>query len=276
MDAYVIPAATSLLIPAAYLLVTARREFWRAVLLWLIWPIITYCTVMAWEMLTRSPGPGAFSDALLGLSLLSAILILPWLLFSGLVLGLAVAIRSVFRGPEPSPAKPERVVVPQEPIAQYEAGYAGERKVSDERKQTSPDGTIAVEFEPVEWYNNLWMFPPRITDVNSGDVVLDAWGQDWDVRVEFPATVRSFSNVRDIAVRRSKRYWILKKQATKSCNCGASRARSRLHPSARSSQASTPPVAVRRRRSMPILSTNRKSHPPKRASKRRWPFHAQC
>lgn len=53
-------------------------------------------------------------------------------------------------------------------------------------RHISPDGTIRVETEAVEWGNSHWVQTPRVIDLASGRVVLDLWGSDWDATISYP------------------------------------------------------------------------------------------
>lgn len=190
MMTYLIPALLSFLIPAVYLATAAQGRFRYAATLWLFWPVVVYFCVIVWEVLTRAPVADPFSNALLGLSLLSAFLILPWLLISALIIGLAIGLRRLFKRSETLTKQDQTKVVatPPDPYRQPTdtGASAAEPEISDATTATSPDGTISVEFEPIEWYNNLWLSPPRVTDLSTGRIVLSLWGHDWDARVEYP------------------------------------------------------------------------------------------
>jgi hypothetical protein len=57
-------------------------------------------------------------------------------------------------------------------------------------RRISPDGTIRVDSEAVEWGNSHWVYTPRVTDIASGRVVLDLWGTDWDATIAWPGNRR--------------------------------------------------------------------------------------
>ncbi|WP_421993413.1 hypothetical protein [Roseococcus sp.] len=56
--------------------------------------------------------------------------------------------------------------------------------------RVSPDGTIRVEVEAVEWGSSRWVYSPRVIDVPTGRVVLDLWNTDWDATIDFPGPRR--------------------------------------------------------------------------------------
>jgi len=57
-------------------------------------------------------------------------------------------------------------------------------------RHISPDGTIRVETEAVEWGNSQWVQTPRVIDTASGRVVLDLWNSDWDASISYPGNRR--------------------------------------------------------------------------------------
>lgn len=196
MTPLLILAFASLLIPVAYLLTVSHGRFWRAATLWLVWPAIVFATWVAWEMLNRAPVPNSLRNALLGFSLLSAFLIIPWMIVSAAVISLALLVRRVFKSFGSQPVQTDR----SEPFLSHpkpESSFEGECEESDAPelgaalRSTQTDGTIRVEFEPIEWYNGFWMSPPRVTDAVSGKIILDLWGQDWDAQVGYPGPRQS-------------------------------------------------------------------------------------
>ena len=57
-------------------------------------------------------------------------------------------------------------------------------------RHISPDGTIRIDSEAVEWGNSHWVYTPRVTDIASGRIVLDLWGMDWDATIAWPGNRR--------------------------------------------------------------------------------------
>lgn len=57
-------------------------------------------------------------------------------------------------------------------------------------RHISPDGTIRIETEAVEWGNSHWVQTPRVVDIASGRVVLDLWNSDWDATISYPGNRR--------------------------------------------------------------------------------------
>ena len=75
-------------------LAPARRRG-RIMLMWLASPTLVYVGLIAFEVATRPPQPKLFENAILGFSLISAFLIIPWLAVCGLGFGLGFLIRRV-------------------------------------------------------------------------------------------------------------------------------------------------------------------------------------
>lgn len=57
-------------------------------------------------------------------------------------------------------------------------------------RRISPDGSIRVDLDAVEWGNSHWVHSPRVIEVANGRTVLDLWGTDWDAVVSFPGPQR--------------------------------------------------------------------------------------
>ncbi|MDO9362645.1 MAG: hypothetical protein Q7T60_06950 [Sphingopyxis sp.] len=57
-------------------------------------------------------------------------------------------------------------------------------------RHISPDGTIRIDTEAVEWGNSHWVLTPRVIDIMSGRVVLDLWNSDWDATISYPGNRR--------------------------------------------------------------------------------------
>jgi len=53
-------------------------------------------------------------------------------------------------------------------------------------RRISPDGTIRIELEAVEWGNSHWVYSPRVIDIASAAIILDLWGSDWDATMSYP------------------------------------------------------------------------------------------
>ena len=91
-------------IALAALLVLFRRpgHFKAALATWLFAPLIAYVGTLILQGLSAPPSPNYLSDALLGFSLLSAILLIPWLILSAVGALLGSMLRSMFAKSLPS------------------------------------------------------------------------------------------------------------------------------------------------------------------------------
>ncbi len=199
MENYVFAALLSLLIPLSYLLLASRGKAVVASLLWLIWPIFVLIAIIIWEIITRPAVPDALNNALLGISLITAFLLIPWLAFALPVLAICLFVRRFYRpapvltpiapaGPGPSAVEPPPCTASDEQHTQSQQPAVGLITGTVEGSlHTSPDGTIRVETFSAEWSNSHWVWTPRVTDLLTGEVVLDLTNTDWDASISFPA-----------------------------------------------------------------------------------------
>lgn len=208
MEKYEFPALLSLLIPLSYLLLASRGKAVFASMLWLVWPIFVLIAIIIWESVTRPPVPNALNNALLGISLITAFLLIPWLAVALPVLAICLFFRRFYRpapvatpiapaGPSPSAVEPltstasgEQHPQPEQPVVEPITGTV------EGALHTSPDGTIQVETFSAEWSNSHWVSTPRVTDLLTGEVVLDLTNTDWDASISFPAPRQTRLNMR--------------------------------------------------------------------------------
>jgi hypothetical protein len=67
-----------------------------------------------------------------------------------------------------------------DPGPPHARGDARLAPVSDTR--LSPDQTIKLELLISEWSPSLWIHAPRLTEIATGQVMLDLWGTSWDAQ----------------------------------------------------------------------------------------------
>ena len=53
-------------------------------------------------------------------------------------------------------------------------------------RRVSPNGTIRVDLDAVEWSNSYWALTPRVIESAGGRVLLDLWNNQWNASVAFP------------------------------------------------------------------------------------------
>lgn len=180
MQNLLILALVLVALPAALVAIVPRRWMTRAMLLWLVSPVALYVVVIATELLTGPPSENALRNALHGLLLLGSLLAIPWLIACAIGFLVGLWLRRLRRSPAVVAAAP----VQQRPAAWIAPGAT--RPAGEVRSQVSPDGTIRVDLDTVEWANALWVASPRVTEVATGRILLDLWGTDWDASVAFP------------------------------------------------------------------------------------------
>jgi hypothetical protein len=74
-----------------------RRWLGWTMLAWAFFPLITYVGIVAWEGMTRPGAENVFHNALLGLSLISAIFIIPWGVACAIGFAVGLGLRSLIR-----------------------------------------------------------------------------------------------------------------------------------------------------------------------------------
>lgn len=174
-----------LLVPVA-LGVWARRPWhWIGLVLWLLLPVVVFVAMVLWEMQASGPNPDAARNAWFGFYLLSAVFVLPWLIYSGVAFGVGLLLRRRF-GPKaaaPAPAPAPAAVAPRTfPGPAWAGGEAGDPNAVI----TSPDGRIRIELRAREWANGQWVRGPRVTDTSTGRVLLDLDDTEWDFEAAIP------------------------------------------------------------------------------------------
>lgn len=91
--------AAAVVVPSLLIAVTPRRWTGRAMLGWVVSPLIAYVGVVAWEGLTRPAQTISAQNFLLGFSLLSAIFIVPWGLACAAGFAIGFGLRPLIRRP---------------------------------------------------------------------------------------------------------------------------------------------------------------------------------
>lgn len=187
--------AIAVVVPAGLVAAVPRRWLTRTMVLWLLSPLVVYVAVVVWELLTRPPVDDPLGKALLGFMLISALTAIPWVILCavGILVGFGIRRRLPERpDPAPSPAlTPAPALAPAAPPPVRDYSAAAQRTPLDDPTPAassvlSPDGTIQVGFDWVEWRNSQWVRAPRVTDLTNDRLVLNLWGSDWDTTATFP------------------------------------------------------------------------------------------
>lgn len=189
-------------IQAVLIALVPRRWVARTMLAWAAFPLLAFGAVVAWEGMTRPGTENALHNALLGLSLISAIFIIPWGLACAIGLAIGLGLRSATRRARPATAlRQPDLVSPTHPAPEAPAqtskavfstratngssGSIADLPSGPHCSRVSPDGTIRIDFEAAEWGNSHWVQTPRVIDITSGRVILDLWNTDWDARISW-------------------------------------------------------------------------------------------
>jgi hypothetical protein len=180
---------TALVLAAAAALLIARipqRWLWRALLLWLAAPFLALSTILVFGALTGRAYEGFFA-----FMLFSTIIVVPWLAISAVGITLGFALRR--KRPDSEVASPvsfsvASVVEPpvDQTIPPVPQSFLSPGSPAARTSQTSPDGSIRVDIEPVEWNSGLFVNTPRVIETATGRVLCDLLGTDWEAHVSFP------------------------------------------------------------------------------------------
>lgn len=176
-----------------------RRMLWGAMLAWVLSPMVVYFAIIGWELLTRPDASYPAGTALYGLMLISPIIVPSWLALCLVGFGVGSGIRRLLRPPSSWPLVSYQTPVaaatvpiavfaaPAPNLAENACRTAARRPQVVADHVMSPDRTICVEYDRVEWSSNNWVNSPRLSDIPRGRIVLDLWGDDWDATIAFPA-----------------------------------------------------------------------------------------
>jgi len=91
----------------------------------------------------------------------------------------AVAPASAVPAPIASPAGPSVAARPPQRSLPADAG-------TPHFSQASPDGSLRIDIEPVEWANSQWVHTPRVVETANGRILCDLLGSDWEAQAAFP------------------------------------------------------------------------------------------
>ncbi|MDB5659454.1 MAG: hypothetical protein JWS10_2069 [Cypionkella sp.] len=156
-------AATIVLVMLAA--VPRRWTVWVMVLV-VVSPVGIYVAVVVWEAITQPGAENVLANAMLGFSLLSAILIIPWAIACVVLFAVGLGLRRLFRGREVEPAEP--VVLRQASVAPPQVATL---PVATKFSTLADDGSR----DAIEWRHAHIGFANDGLKIGGQDV----WGQKW-------------------------------------------------------------------------------------------------
>lgn len=173
------------------LIVSRVRQRWLvpAILLWLFAPAIPMALIFALGALFSPVTGSGLYNLTFGVMLIGVIILVPWVAAAaiGVVIGLVLRRK---RPPEPVPAVQQVAssaspsAIPPSPASLPQTYLAADAAKPD-FSQTSPDGSIRVDIEPVEWASSQFAHTPRVIEVASGRILCDLLGSDWEANTSF-------------------------------------------------------------------------------------------
>lgn len=197
-----VPILMLALIPAgiSVLLVSLVSKRWLGLmlLLWLCAPAIAMALILTIGS-AFSPAQGSTaSNAIFAMMLLGMIVLVPWLVacLIGFAIGFALRRRRAPLEPvleaeaAPDPVLPTPAVTIQPAISSATARPPQRMAAVDAPdphfSHASPDGSIRIDIEPVEWASSQWVHTPRVVEAEGGRILCDMLGSDWEAQTAFP------------------------------------------------------------------------------------------
>jgi hypothetical protein len=192
--------ALGLLLAGVSALIVARvaaRRLLPVLLLWLFSPAILMVLALLIGNLLSPARDSTLSNAIFATMLIGIFVVIPWAVVCalGFLAGFALRRRWPPRQPnagaQPTPAASERLTAaPITPTAPLRADPPQRHLPADAPathvSQLSPDGSLRIDIQTVEWASGLWVNTPRIVEVASGRILCDLHGTDWEAHVAFP------------------------------------------------------------------------------------------
>jgi hypothetical protein len=181
------------------IIVSRARQKWlvRTIVLWLLAPAIPMAVILVLgTAVSSAPGTGFYNLAF-AVMLIGSIILVPWVVLGGIGVAIGLALRRR-RPPEPEVVTPSvlqanlpvktSVVVPsmQPSSLTLPQTFLAPDAPKPHFSQTSPDGSIRVDIEPVEWASSQFVHTPRVIEVATGRVLCDLLDSDWEANTAFP------------------------------------------------------------------------------------------
>lgn len=193
--------ALALLLAGASALIVARvsqRRLVPVLLLWLFAPALLMALVLLIGNLLTPARDGTLSNAIFATMLVGIFVVVPWAAICALGFLAGFFLRRKWppraeTAENPSvPSAPDKIAaVADGPFAAPQSTEPPQRFLAADSppahvSQLSPDGSLRVDIQPVEWANGLWVNTPRVVEVASGRILCDLHGTDWEAHVAFP------------------------------------------------------------------------------------------
>ncbi|MGD9810315.1 MAG: hypothetical protein AB7U35_03140 [Sphingobium sp.] len=169
---------------------SSGKRLVRNMLLWLFAPAILMVGVMALGTLFSS-GPGEpFYNIAFAVMLIGTIIVMPWMVIcgAGFAIGFAIRRKHPQREPEAT-ARPEAAGSAQpapQTLSRPAPAVIPVDTQGSVHSDFSPDGSIRVDINPVEWAASQWASTPRVVEVQGDRILCNLLGTDWDAHVSFP------------------------------------------------------------------------------------------
>jgi hypothetical protein len=165
-------------LPALLVLLVAQRRLWRAMIGWLLLPLVILLAALLREMVMQADQATAGAAFIKAAQFLFPPLIIIWGILSVVGFAMGFVLRNVFR-PQATAFVQPASIAPSPPV---------QDRIPGPRPDRMQNGGVQVDFLPLEWGGNgRWIYGPRVTAIATGAILLDLWNTDADAIATFPA-----------------------------------------------------------------------------------------
>lgn len=187
----------ALIMIAVPLIVGAAVIVWRMhgrrqkiyLLVLALFPLLLMAAVLMLGAIFSPSHDSGFSNLAFGIMLIGIVAVLPWMAACTIGFFIGAMLRRRYPPPEPVPVETAGAaeVAPPPPVLLRSVPAIVQPVTSQPAHQEfSPDGSIRVDIQPVEWAQSQFAATPRVVRVSDGQVLCDLLGSDWDTHVAFP------------------------------------------------------------------------------------------
>lgn len=188
----------ALIMIAVPLIVGAAVIVWRMhgrkqkiyLLVLALFPLLLMASVLVLGAIFSPSHDSGFSNLAFAVMLIGMFAVVPWMVVCVFGFFLGAMLRRRYPPPEPVPVETAvgtEVTAPPPPVLSRPApALVPPDRSQPAHQEFSPDGSIRVDIQPVEWAQSQFAATPRVVRVSDGQVLCDLLGSDWDAHVAYP------------------------------------------------------------------------------------------
>lgn len=188
----------ALIMIAVPLIVAAAMIVWRMhgrrqkiyLLVLALFPLLLMASLLMLGAIFSPSHDSGFSNLAFGVMLIGIFAVVPWMAACTLGFFLGALLRRSYPPPEPVPAETPAAAETGAPLtpalSRPEPALVPPDRPQPAHQEFSPDGSIRVDIQPVEWAQGQFAATPRVVRASDGQVLCDLLGSDWDAHVAYP------------------------------------------------------------------------------------------